>query len=66
MFFLTIDLITPPCFLTKILIFNSFCCPKYSANPYDHEAIPPLLEGRNSSVTIAISLIITPITNLVI
>ena len=57
---------TPPCFLTKMFTFNSLCLPKYSAKSNDQEAIPPLLEGRNSSVTMAISLIINPIINLVI
>ena len=56
----------PPCFLTKTFTFNSLCLPKYSANSNDQEAIPPLLEGRNSSVTMAISLIINPIINLII
>ena len=56
----------PPCFLTKTFTFNSLCLPKYSANSNDQEAIPPLLEGRNSSVTMAISLMINPIINLVI
>jgi len=46
--------------------FNSLCLPKYSAKSNDQEAIPPLLEGRNSSVTMAISLMINPIIDLVI
>tara|TARA_Y100000590_G_C15309502_1_gene859590 strand:- start:344 stop:520 length:177 start_codon:yes stop_codon:yes gene_type:complete len=56
----------PPCFLTNTFIFNSLFLPKYSANSNAQEAIPPLLEGRNSSVIMAISLMINPIIDLVI
>ena len=56
----------PPCFLTKTFKFNSLFLPKYSANSNDQEAIPPLLEGRNSSVIMAISLMMKPIIDLVI
>ena len=56
----------PPCFLTKIFTFNSLCLPRCSANSNDQEAIPPLFEGLNSSVIMAISLMTIPIINLAI
>ena len=56
----------PPRFFTKTSTFNSLFLLKNSVKSNDQEAIPPLFEGRNSSVTMAISLMIIPIINLVI
>ncbi len=50
----------PPRFFTKTSKSNSLFLLKNSAKSNDQEAIPPLFEGRNSSVTMEIFLMIIP------